>query len=173
MASSSASSSATPFPEWLKPLLGDVHSISEAKKKITKHGKALELSGWHIDASLRERRRRLEDKISTILTPFHDQMEHRNWVKFIESSNAGHATLKPHINDLYKQMNDISEEYNKYVSFLDVIKDTTRELENKSETLSSALSHMKFTEKYRHLTYGDDYDAHQLRSAMNWDGWNK
>ncbi len=178
MASSSASSAATPFPKWLKPLLGCAHYISEAKEDIAKHSKKLELSGWHLDAGLRERRRKLEVKILTILKPFHDQMENQNWVKFIESSVAGHDILKPRIEELTQQMSAIDTEYRKYLIFLQEIEETKRELEEtkremdeQSGTLCSALDHMKFTEKYRHLTYGDDYDAHQLRSAMDWKGW--
>jgi len=162
---------ASSFPERLKALLGDVHSISKAKEKLAKHGKALELSGWYIDSDLRKRRQKLEVKILTILKEFQDQIEHRNWVKFIEASDAGHATLKPHIDELYDQMHEINLEYDKYVTYLGMNELMKYELEEKSETLSSALDHMKFTEKYRHLTYGNDYEGHQLRSAMNWNGW--
>lgn len=94
--------------------MDDIYSINEAKEKLGKHGKTLGLSGWHIDSDLRKRRQKLEVKILTILNAFQDKIEHRNWVKFIESSDAGHATLKPHINELYKQMHAIAEEYEKY-----------------------------------------------------------
>lgn len=179
MASSSASSSAhhqsvdtkAPFPIELKKLLGDVHSISESKAKLSKHAKSLELTGWRIDADLRKRRQKLEVKIFTILKEFQDSMVYRNWVKFIETSSAGHTTLEPHIDELTEQMCAIAAEYKKYTYFLDDIKDTKKTFDEQSETLSSALNHMKFTEKYRHLTYGDDYDAYKFRSAMTWSGW--
>ena len=159
------------FPVELKKLLGDAHTISDLKARLSEHAKSLELNGWRIDADLRERRRKLEVKILTILKEFQGSMIDNNWVKFIETSSAGHATLMKRIDELTTQMSDILYEYNKYTAFLDDIKDTKKTLDAQSETLSNALDHMKFTEKYRHRTYGDDYEAHQLRSAMNWKGW--
>lgn len=160
-----------PFPVKLKRLLGDAHTISDLKARLTEHAKSLDLNGWRIDADLRKRRQKLEVKILTILKEFQGSMVDHNWVKFIETSSAGHATLMQRIDELTTQMSDILHEYNKYTIFLDDIKDTKKTFDEQSETLSSALDHMKFTEKYRHRTYGDDYEAHQLRPAMDWNGW--
>lgn len=163
------------FPEWLKPLLGDVHFISEAKAKISKHSEKLGIAGWHIDAELRRRRQKLEVKILTILKAFDSQIEHGNWVKFIEFSGAGHATLEPHITELYEQMHAITEEYRKYIDFLTCTKNMTREFDAQSATLCSALDHMKFTEKYRHDSHDyyseDAYAKKFMRQHMKWDGW--
>lgn len=166
------SSSATPhFPEEIRLLLGDVHSIAKAKDILTKHGKRLELSGWYIDSDLRKRRQKLEVKILTILKEFQPQMEHHNWVKFIETTDTGHAVLMQHIDILYAQMHAINEEYVKYSTFLNKVEDTESELEVKSETLSSALNHMEYTEKNLHRLFRNDYAAHQLCGTMYWDGW--
>lgn len=165
-------SSVTPvLPEKIRLLLGEVHSIAKAKDILTKHGKSLELNAWYIDSDLRKRRQKLETKILTILKEFQPQMEHHNWVKFIESTDAGHAVLTQHINALYEQLREICVEYDKYTTFIGHVDVIEFVLEEKDETLSSALDHMKFTEKYRHLTYGDDYTAHNARSMMNWSGW--
>ena len=166
----------TPFPDWLKPLLGDVHAISEAKAEITAFGKSLELTAWRLDSDLRKRRKKLETKILTILKAFQDQMEHHNWVKFIETSTDGHETLNPHVDALYEEMHSIKEEYTKLTSFLDDHNYMKKKLEEKEETLTSALNHMKFTEKHLHYLGSskyDDYDSGQIRRAMYWDGWKK
>lgn len=168
-----SAAAATPFPAWLKPLLKDVHSISEAKADIVKHGRSLDLSGWYIDSDLRKRRQKLETRILTILKPFQDQMQHHNWVAFVESSTLGHATLQPHIESLYEEMHDIKCEYVKYTDFLSQVKFTSSELEKKEATLEDARQHMKFTEKHLHYLNSDhdDYTARQIRKSMYWDGW--
>lgn len=159
------------FPKKIKNLLGDVHSIAKAKAMITKHGKDLELTGWYVDSDLRKRRQKLEVKILTILKEFQDEMTNHNWVEFIETTDAGHSVLMQHIDEIYDQMHAINEEYSKYTTFLYIVKNTKDELDDKSETLSSALNHMKFTEKNLHHLELGGYDSTQLRKAMYWDGW--
>jgi vacuolar-type H+-ATPase subunit I/STV1 len=60
----------TPFPEWLRNFLGDVHAIAKMKDQIAKHSKTLGLTGWHLDSDLRKQRKKLEDRILTILGYF-------------------------------------------------------------------------------------------------------
>lgn len=165
-------SSATPhLPVKIRLLLGDVHSIAKTKDILTKHGKSLELNGWYIDSDLRKRRQKLEVKILTILKEFQPQMEHHNWVKFIETTDTGHTVLMQHIDILYTQMHAINEEYDKYSTFLNKAENAETELEEKRKTLTSAFVHMKFTEKNLHYLAGDDYESHRLRGVMHWNGW--
>lgn len=163
-----------PLPDWLKPLLGDVHAISDAKAEITAFGKSLELIAWHLDSDLRKRRQKLETKILTILKAFQDQMEHYNWVKFVETSDSGHETLSPYVDELYEEMHFIKEEYKKLIDFLDKYNDMKKDLESKDETLASALDHMKFVEKNvgnLGSSKYDNYETRQIRKTMYWDGW--
>jgi hypothetical protein len=161
-----------PFPEWLKQFLGDVHSISKAKKIFAKHAEQVEIS-WKLDEPLCRKRQKLEQRILKILEAFIDQMQHHNWVDFIESSTAGHETLKPHIDSLYDEMHTIKCEYEKYTDFLAKWESIKKELEEKEATLEDALQHMKFTEKHLHYLDSDkdDYTTRQIRKSMYWDGW--